>query len=214
MFVYMDALFRANGSDCPLNPVYGVGGLFTTDTPGIRNIPPYLLSPAMVMVAGSDGTARVFRIPFENADERDERALLRDLVSYLTTGNLTGNEACVGWYLDQVVYPVLCCAAMRLGVPTLPRWMRRLDDKWSKTMGFSLERAFFQGWYPSNRGEVKDTLYDLTLTDAVKMCGMTPAPETDASVDSVEEQQKELLIRRMVDIGNLYSRYVSASGVS
>ena len=213
MFVYMDALFRANCSGCPLDPAHGFGGLFTTDTPGIRNIPPYLLSPVMVMVAGSDGTARVFRIPAEGADVRDERALLRDLTAYLTTAPLTGNEACVGWYLDQVVLPVIGAAAMRLGVPTVPRWMRRLDDKWSKTMGFSLERAFFQGWYPSNRGEVKDSLYDLTLADAVKMCGMTPAPEANVPT-AAEEQQKELLMRRIVDIGNLYAMYASVTGVS
>lgn len=208
MFIYLDALFRANGSDCPLNPNQGVGGLFTSDTLGIRDVPPYLLDPAVIMVATSDGGAQVFR-------SNDVFELLSGLFCYLTEAPMTGNEGIVGWYLDQVVFPVMVSAAVRHGVVVpqpLARLARRLDDKWSKTMGFSLERALLQGWYPSNRNNVAN--YDLTLKDAVKMCGVVRGGSPENPNMTLEERQSELLMQRIMDISNLYARYARVTGVA
>lgn len=208
MFIYLDALFRANGSACPLNPDTGVGGLFTSDTTGIRDVPPYLLEPEVVMVATSDGGAQVFR-------SDDAHELLGGLFKYLTEAPLTGNEGIVGWYLDQVVFPVIGSSAVRNGVvvpPALSRLMRRLDDKWSKTMGFSLERMLLQGWYASNRNNAAD--YDLTLKDALWLCDMKHANSPEDQNLTEEERQNEVLMRRLMDISCLYARYAMVAGIS
>lgn len=198
MFLYIDALFKVKDS-CPQSSAFEGWGLLNADTNGIRNIPPYMLDPTAVMVVNSNGGLEVF-------DNPEPAILLADLGEYLEAAPLTGNEACVGWYLDQVVIPVLCAGSMTHGVKSVIRWMRRLDDKWAKTMGFSVERAFVQGWYPSSK-EVDNS--DLTLDLALNLSGMPSLS------DLAEEQQKDevlkpehvMLMTRILAINKLYTRY-------
>ena len=191
MFVYIDATFKMVGNTNYI-------GVITSDTPGIRNIPPYNLIPNTVMTATSTGDVMVF-------DDKDTLVLLTKLGEYMEVGPLQGNEACVGWCLDQVVIPSLCANSMTQGVKSVTRWLRRLDAKWSKTMGWSLERAFIQGWYPSDRDALNN---QLTLEDALKMCSLPSLNEiASAESDSNMTEDQKVLMSRILAMNKLYDRY-------
>ena len=195
MFLYIDALFKPR-SGCPLASEEA-GGVLTTDSPGIRCVPPFMLEPSAIMVVvSSSGNLSVF-------DNEDLETRLADLGEYMESFPFTGFEECVGWYLDQIVIPVICANSMMCGVKSVTRWMRRLNDKWTKTMGFSLERAFWQGWYPTPRDECNDGRMDLTLDMAMKMSGL----EIEDIDGSGIKPEHAVLLSRIAALNKLYDRY-------
>lgn len=195
MFLYIDALFRQK-SGSPLDSSES-GGFLTTDTPGIRCVPPFTLEPSAIMVVvSSSGNLSVF-------DNSDVESLLAEFGDYMESYPFTGFEECVGWYLDQIVIPVICANSMIHGVRSVTRWMRRLNDKWAKTMGFSLERAFWQGWYPTPRDECNDGRMDLTLDMAMKMSGI---PNEEISDEGIKPEHA-ILLSRIAALNKLYDRY-------
>lgn len=201
MVLYIDALFK-RGRNCPsmCASAFGVKDM-TSDTEGARDIPPHLLVPSAILVATGDGDARLF-----DCEETDK--LLADFGEYMETAPLTGFETCIGWYMDQFVIPAICASSMATGTRSVTRWMRRLDDKWSKTQALSLERAFFQGWYPESRKEFADGRTGLTLKDALATCGLPPLGELG---DDDMPGAASILLPRIAGINLLYNRYLKVS---
>lgn len=199
MFFYIDALFRPK-SGCPLASKEA-GGLLTTDSPGIRCVPPFMLEPAVVMtVVSSSGNLSVF-------EGEDTETLLANLGDYMESFPFTGYEECVGWYLDQILVPVICANSMMCGTRSVTKWMRRLNEKWTKPAGLSLERAFWQGWYPTPRDMCDDGRMDLTLDMALKISGLENETINDESI----KPEHALLVSRLAAINKLYVRYNKVS---
>lgn len=194
--VYMDAMFRSAGGLTP--PATNV--VISADSPGARNIPAFMLDPEVVLVATSDGEVEVF-------NDKEPTSLISGLSAYFETAPLTGNEPVVGWYLDQFVIPALCSSAFRHGICAFPKWMRKLDDKWSKTNGLSLERAFLQGWYPSKHDEETDSRANLSLDDGLKLAGLSSLHEIEAKLGEGLPQEAKELMARVSALSNLYARY-------
>jgi len=197
MFLYIDALFNLKG---PINTKLNYTDAVTTDTSGVRNIPPYMLIPKTVMITTSVGEIRIF-------DSEDPKSLLHELGDYIENDDdVKKYGVClIGWYLDQVLIPAICANSMVYGVKTLPEYLRKLNDKWSKPAGYSLERAFLQGWYPEDRNAQYD---QLTMHDALEMCGMPSLKENEASiVDNTMPEGHKILAARILALNNLFHRY-------
>jgi len=195
MLLFIDVIFDVRDKD-----KYNYTGLITTDTPGVRNVPPYALIPKVIMVVNSTGKTTVF-------DDMNPKDLLRGLGDYMEndTDVKKYGVSLVGWYLDQMVIPVLCANSMIYGVKAMPEFLRKLNDKWSKTMGCSLERAFLQGWYPDDRDSPRD---QLTLSDAQKMCGMSSFEEELNSMNIGQvPYNHQVLAARILALNNLFHRY-------
>lgn len=197
--LYMDVMFRpADGCGTRIPSIRN--GKFTSDDEGVKNIPSFLLDPEAVLVATSDGDVEVF-------DDKEPTALLSGLSAYFETAPMTGNEPIVGWNLDQVVIPALCSSAFRHGICAFPKWMRKLDDKWSKTNGFSIERAFLQGWYPASHDDATTKMANITLNEAVKLAGLKKLEDVEVELgDGLPPIAKELMAR-VSALSSLYARY-------
>lgn len=196
MVLFIDALFRVKD---PPAELAGESFLSVDDAKAIRDVPPFRMEPTLVMVVTADGDIHQF------TGDGDPKDLLSGLNAYLTSAPLSGLETCVGWHLDQTVIPALCASAVVHGVK-FRRWMRRLDDKWSKTQALSMERALWQGWYSHSKFLGDDTW--LTLDDALRMCGLTSLEDlrNDKDVKDMPPETARLLAR-VAGIAQLYQRY-------
>jgi hypothetical protein len=194
MFVYIDAVFKPNEfctSVLRLNTKEPQ--LVTTDTIGVHDTAPYMLDVAAIMTATSAGVIQMF-------EGNDPKKMLSDFGQYIEQGPFTFDTQYVGWFMDQIVIPVICANSFRRGVPSVTKWMRRLDDKWSKTMALSLERGFLQGWYPMDKNVRADEY--LTLGNAMNLCGMVFGGE-----DHSGSKAREILSPRIYGINKLHFLY-------
>lgn len=197
MYVYIDALFKPR-EGCPLPPHMKEEGLLTTDSLTIRDIPPFLLAPERVILASGDGNVEVF-------DDPETEILLGNLGERLE--NPSSTETLVGWYTDQVLYPVLAANAMLEGVRVTSGIMRKLDDKWSKPFGFSVERAFYQGWYPERKDLPFMDYTSMTLDKALRMTKLPSISEVAQGLGDGLMEETKLLVARVSSISQLFTRY-------
>lgn len=200
MLVYVDALFRSTD------------GLFfaaSADCTGIRDVPPFRLEPQVLMTITSDGEARIF----DGEDDHDYLDRFCRYIDGVPTSsndlepNLRGDEPCVGWYIDQVLVPSVCATAFRRGIKGPTRWMRKLNDKWTKPVGFSLERAFLQGWYPEGDNATRS----LCLDDALAACGCNTLDEIAGEPEPNEKKTHTVLMSRLSAMSILLDRYNNVS---
>ena len=190
MYIYIDALMdRAGGSPAP----EGAGNLLTVDSLSVRNMPPFMFTPKCVMVATSSGEVEVF-------DDDAPEILLANLGTHLES--LDGIYA--GWYLNQTLLPILTVNAVKYGVRVFGEQLRRLDEKWSKPVGHSIERAFLQGWYPDCKD---DDPFHLTLEYALGLCGMPSPDEARKSLGDGLKDTHARLLARISSMSRIHSRY-------
>lgn len=155
MLCYIDAIFRLreNAGESPAAKKEAGGfsctDIITSDNELMNDHPCYMWEPAAIAaianITDTKSEAGIFKLG-SSAD------IIRGFSEFLS--KLNGNEIYVGWNMDQIVIPILCSCAFIENVCLPSRLFRRLDDKWSKTAGASVERAFMQGWYPSSRSEI------------------------------------------------------------
>lgn len=200
MYVYVDALFD-------------VGGMFlgvNADHESIKNAPPFMVEPTVIMAVTSEGDARVF-------DKSVTPYYLEEFCRYIdgvpstendTASSLRGDESCVGWYIDQVVVPSICATSFRNGTKGPQRLMRKLNDKWTKPVCHSLERAFFQGWYPEAREDAKTAI---TLDEALSLCGFKSLVEIAGKPEKGEKPEHVELMARISAMSMLLDRYSSVA---
>lgn len=196
MYTYIDAILKPR-HNCPL--AEQAGGFITTDTKGVKTIPAFLFSPAMVMCATSTDI-KVF-------DNEAPELLLADLGEWLESRR---GSVLVGWYLDQVIMPMICASSMVDNVKVAPHLMRKLDDKWSKPAGVSMERAFYQGWYSNVKSE--DDTMDLTLDRALSLTGFANLADLGENLGTDIPEPQKVLGARLAAISQLHTRYHYLAG--
>ncbi len=164
MNVYIDAMFSIRDEKTK-------GVRLFSDNMMVMDTAPFNLRPECALLSVGDGkSAGEFFVSAEDGGNVAER-------TGVVIGELEkeyGSVTLVGWYLDQVVIPALCADAVIAGKPLHPWLMRKLDDKWSKPAGVSLDRAFYQGWYPFSRefSYINDKPKPLTVEGAYELCGL------------------------------------------
>ena len=198
MYLYIDALFNVRNTNNPSVVDKMADGLSTTDEEKVKNSPPFMTGPKAIMIALSTGGVYVF-------EGDDTSKLLTDMHNFVDTLPLAGNECFVGWNLDRVIFPSIAANSMITGAKSIPRIMRKLDDKWSKTNGVSLERAFWQGWYRQSSSD--EHQQDLTLDIALDITGMESVAEIRKKMDTNTSATTGILMARLSAISKLHTRY-------
>jgi len=196
MFLYIDALFKKRGEDGP-GPLSESG---TVDSREIRETSPFKLVPTSIMVADDTGDFQFF-------NEAHASTLLDRFGTYMREKG--DRDIFVGWYMDQVIFPCLCANAFMSNIRIPHRLFRKLDDKWSKTGGHSVERAFWQGWYNPYKSEGAVEQEMLTLDQALELAGLNSLGTYMRSMigDNALPTYHNRLAVRIAAISALHAKY-------
>ena len=206
MYAYIDVLFGVRAS-VTREAVDISTVLSDSDGQLVRNMPPYLLTPRAFCVAYADAHGNV--VPMYYKGEPGDVLEKLDNTLYAVAG-APGNNGTelVGWNLDRVIIPSLAANAVMYGKKLPQKYFRLMSEKWSKAGGYSVERAFWQGWYSLDRTHDADQAMNLTLADAAHLSGIDDPKKVEAamSVDGAEEPDKTRLAARLSVICNLFVR--------
>lgn len=202
MVCYIDAIFRlrdtADGSPATEKEARGSSctDIITSDNEMMNDHPCYMWEPAAIAAVTGNGEAEVFKLG-------GPAGILKGFGNFLS--KLNGNEIYVGWNMDQIVIPILCSCAFTENLCLPSRLFRRLDDKWSKPAGASVERAFMQGWYSSSKSEVPR----LTLQKATEIAGIRTPMQLVESMrgDQDFSEIDACLMSRISCISSIYTFY-------
>lgn len=197
MLLYIDALFWLRRFDNFPASSKGAGKFLTADEVRLENFPPYLTVPAVIDCVTADGDLHEFR----NDNTAD---LLKNFGQYIYSV-FDGKMEYVGWYLDQIIIPSICANATICNVKIDPYLFRGLGDKWAKTAGYSVERAFMQGWYSQAKNDLHPE-NELTLNDIVTLSGMQTLSAIEGKLGDLDVDTRTLMAR-ISAISSLYTRY-------
>ena len=210
MYAYIDVLFGirekvARGGF--LLPRY-----LTTDSQMVNVMPPYLLVPEAFCIAyakDNGDIVPIFHKSVSDAGRSQPKEILEKLsLALYEVAGVPGNSSTelVGWNLDRIIIPALCTNALAFNVKLPQRYFRRLNHKWAKTGVYSVERAFWQGWYATDHSHDGDQAMQLTLTDASNLTGID-TPEAIYKSMGEGDSEELLLASRLAVISNLFGRY-------